>query len=507
MVKEINVSEALNALRKEREEETKKKENVNNWGYLLHHYFPHYFKPKRFPDFLSFPTHVMGIKSEFIVPVGSDGKMAMYWNPATVVNLNASVAMSSNAAECQFAHSGTGATGTAVLASGTGIFQNPVYFDYSYAGFTSRSSFHRVRLLSAYMEIQYIGKPLDASGLLRVGMFPLQFNTGLSTAALTPAGLQNCPIYGSFPADEKVVIFFRHMDDNTFQLGPYDTTSTRFPVTVIWGESLQATGSFKVTINRVFEGIVAANMAQFLSPIKEEVTKVSASAIKSKYGAFDVKPIMKQEDYEKIYHDLFGQHHVFHDYTDEESKALNHLYKYMKDISRFEAGFINSPSASEKSDLAIAALKKEFKNKLTIPFVSLNPEESGKLLDGLKSLGSYVVDQAIDVIAASLENNQFATVSDVLTNVNQTKSLTPNVVEKASEFFSKNDSLQAQNKLEKQKAKMSVFLRAAKNVNKDEGFGAVMQFSGKVLEEELKKHITNGADYIINATEAAVLYK
>lgn len=281
--------------------ESKMDKMNSEWGYLVNHYFPHFHPPQRYPDFFSFPTHVVSPKNELIVSAVG-GVLTMYWNPAiTVQNLSQDAAPTANFEKY---------TTLLVNTNATDHITANVLNDIStwgaanrYHGFSSAKHFKRARLVSGYLELEYIGKPLDATGVIKVGMTLLPYGSDIKSLNVDVTKLQDLPIYGSFRCDEKIVIFYRHIDDSHFALGPYDA-ATSFPVVFIHGSNV-GTAQFKVTIVRSFEGILNSNVASFVVQSKEQESNVNANAIKQRYGSFGMPEIMAWNSYVDRYNKLF----------------------------------------------------------------------------------------------------------------------------------------------------------------------------------------------------------
>ncbi|MEY2869128.1 MAG: hypothetical protein RIR01_1608 [Bacteroidota bacterium] len=296
----------------EKEVRSKGEKMENKWGYLLHHFFPKHFSPKRFPEFLAFPTHINSLKTERIVSVAADGRIAIYFNPAvTTQSFNASTPSSKTAFNTWLAYNGaesvvSGAT-TGCVDITTNLFR-PIGTDYwpNYsAGFNNSSSYRRLRILSSYIEIEYIGKPLETGGLLKVGLTTLKYG---NIDAVSTTSFQNMPVYGSFKVGEKLLLMYRHLDELAYTMGPYDSNSISFPAYFIFGEGIPLGGSFKVSVVRTFEGIPGANIKELVNPLRIEHMGVGALDIKSKYGVFNIPPVLNANTHDEYYRYYFGSY-------------------------------------------------------------------------------------------------------------------------------------------------------------------------------------------------------
>lgn len=317
------------------------KNNIKDWGYLFHHYFPDKIAAKRYPDYLSFPTTISSSKTEMIIPISSDSKIAMYWNPAISIQ---DLTMVHFAASTAGPVVGDGTLASHAITSGTGsYFFEPTPISTSWSnklvGGAAGANFISSRLLSAYIEVEYIGKPLDASGLIRVVMYPRKLPAGTTLLTVSPTNLLNQPLYGSFKASEKFVVFYRHIDDSHFLMGPY-SNATQLPTIIVYGDNLTVGGSFKVTITRTFEGIPDSNLVEFTNPLKEDHGLIGATHIKEKYGQIDVPAIISSADYNKKFDNMLGgvdMANVYASMTPENYELS--LYKKMKQNSGFTSGF------------------------------------------------------------------------------------------------------------------------------------------------------------------------
>jgi hypothetical protein len=299
-----------NVLKKQDFDRNRWQSTTKDWGYLLHHYFPDKVSGRRFPDALAFPTSISSHKTEIILPVAGDGRIAIYFNPSLsctdltrvffACNSTANVTVNSAPAV------GSPIAGNIIDFTSQQFFEptsnsslNPIAWPTKYFGYPSSDKYKQVRLISAFLKIEYIGKPLDNSGFIKVCMFPkTQLESGDGKMTVKPTTMQNQPIYGSFNGDDDLLTFYRHIDDTFYTMGPY-ASNAMYPVTLLYGEGMTSGASYKVTITRTFEGIPLDNLIEFTNPLKEEPSNVGSGMIKSRYGAIDVPPFSKVSNYEE----------------------------------------------------------------------------------------------------------------------------------------------------------------------------------------------------------------
>jgi hypothetical protein len=320
----------IERLKKLVEAGSKQEKLETDWGYLIHHYFPHFYPPQRFPDFFSFPTHVVSPRNEITVSAVG-GVFSLYWNPAITLQNLSQTAEPAAAAMLNHVNLLVSNTQTNHVVNGKFAAMSSWGSTNRYWGFSSAKEFSRARLVSAYLELEYVGKPLDASGVIQVGMTLLPYGKDISDLNIEVNKIQDLPIYGSFRTDEKIVIFYRHADESHFSLGPYPADSTTsFPVVIIHGAQV-GTATFKVTVVRSFEGILNSNMAGFLVKQKEESNPIGPSSIRQKYGSFKMPEIMNYSEYSKKYDQLFRNVNLNPNKLDfTQSAMLHRAYKAIK---------------------------------------------------------------------------------------------------------------------------------------------------------------------------------
>lgn len=316
-----NEEEELAMLEKQKKHERRVPEIASKLGYLAHHFFPDRFRPHRVPDFLAFPTHIHREQKEYVVSA-SAGKMIIYFSPALSVQApdpgspvtaspTAGQYLYSDAANyIYFAYAGPASvTNAMTFYAINAFFNNPTTtptanWDRTETGLDNGSSIKMTRLLSARMKISYLGKPLEASGNIRAALSLLKYGSTLVGQDVSTS-LVAAPVYQSFDADEEISLSYRIVDDTFFNMGPYHS-NTSFPYFLVFGENLSTTGSYKVTIERYFESIVAANMVEITNPQKEEASSIGITKIKDHYGVFDVDPILRVSEYEALKHKFSG---------------------------------------------------------------------------------------------------------------------------------------------------------------------------------------------------------
>lgn len=325
---------------------------IRQYGWALHHYFPDTVPSQRLPDYLSYPTHIFTTAFERTVIARTDGKFTIYWNPAITAQNAGRTITATEAAEnwAHYADSGNSGTfnstptggdlgTTAAGAQGyPGLMVNvagEVYIrslgvqDATTTTFpksglasvtTAEASFNRLRLLSAYLEITYVGKEQDISGYIRAGMNTIRRGTKFVTAVAGSISentadtyaiskislLNNYPVYRVFKTEKTIRLFYRITDESLFNFGPYDS-SIDFPYYLVLGEGLPSGSQFFVRVVRTFEGVLKPSFNELCNPMTETSGLIGAKQHEVISRMFkDLAPIVSKDEYENYRDRIFS---------------------------------------------------------------------------------------------------------------------------------------------------------------------------------------------------------
>lgn len=323
---------------------------LQKYGWALHHFFPDTVPSQRLPDYLVYPTHVFTSALERSVTVRTDGRFVIYWNPALTCQYAGLSKPTAAKDYCHYADSGYTATGGTNISSyitgaeSTNAISDHLVVKYIATGTspdayylrdlartttanliapvtTSETSFNRLRLLSAYLQISYTGKELEVSGLIKVGLNTLRAGqffaadsvnampaTSVPTQSFIDINLVNTyPVYKVFKADKTINVFYRIVDETLFNFGPYDT-SIDLPYYLITGEGLPPGSNMFVRVVRTFEGVLKPSQNELCNPQTEASGIIGTKQHEVMSRMFkDLSPIISKEDYENFKSNIFKE--------------------------------------------------------------------------------------------------------------------------------------------------------------------------------------------------------
>lgn len=319
-------------------------ETIKQYAWALHHFFPDTVPSQRLPDYLVYPTHIFSTAFERVIKVGLDGRFVIYWNPAITVQtvgligtggvVNTTHYMDSGqplpSNNCYITYSDT----TPPLPSANiivlGQSNNPPTTGPYYlrnlekisassniqVASSAETAFNRLRLLSAYMEITYVGKDIDMAGFIKAGLNTLRYGSNFAsdgstltqgTANLIDISLINTyPVYKVFKTDKTISLFYRITDDTLFNFGPYDSTID-FPYYLVSGESLTPGSSIFVRVVRTFEGVLKPSQNELCNPQTESTGIIGTKQHEVMSRMLkDLPPILAKDDYIGFKKQLFN---------------------------------------------------------------------------------------------------------------------------------------------------------------------------------------------------------
>lgn len=352
--KEVNAVEDQN---NNQQVVAEQKAPLQQYGWALHHFFPDTVPSQRLPDYLVYPTHVFTTAFERNITIRSDGRFVIYWNPAITCQYAGSskpslakdwahyadsgyiVAPTANSLSYVVASDGTLPVGAPLpvpvlseqmvvkYAASSTIPDSYFLRDFSKvsatafaAVSTSETSFNRMRLLSAYLQISYTGKELDVSGLVKVGLNTLRAGNLFSSDAYNtpPVASANLsyvdinlvntyPVYKVFKAEKTINVFYRIVDDTLFNFGPYDT-SIDLPYYLVTGEGLPPGSTMFVRVVRTFEGVLKPSQNELCNPQTEASGIIGTKQHEVMSRMFkDLSPIISKEDYDMFKNNIFKE--------------------------------------------------------------------------------------------------------------------------------------------------------------------------------------------------------
>jgi hypothetical protein len=321
------------------------------------------------PDYLVYPTHIFSSAFERSITVSGDQRILIYWNPAiTCQNAGAASTTVINNTNCHYMDSASilsptvgsttqniitqpflgsisqaALTSTGILLSGgtlpTGSTLNSsaVYLKsinripqtgtgnnapYTQAPSAGESAFTRLRLLSAYLEISYVGSEQHQSGIFKCGMNTMRYgadftnpggvaasamggiaagapmtNLAASEVALDLASINTFPVYKAYKTDKTISLFYRITDDNLFGFGPYDS-SIDFPYYIVSGEGMTPNTTVYVRVVRTFEGVLKPANNELCNPQAETSGVIGSKQYETLAKMLrDFPPIIDKESY------------------------------------------------------------------------------------------------------------------------------------------------------------------------------------------------------------------
>ena len=217
-----------------------------------HHFFPATFEATGLPEAKQFPTSIIKSHLSYTIPITTTGEFAFYWSP--ISRLTNKLATSRTFFSCN-------KPGEPLLSSGALVYvlDGNGYFTPAIGARSNSLPLpgKRGRLVSAYMDIKYIGAAPGMGGTINIGsdIFNSAYDFGQVIAGATRIRVSDISMLmynRRYMSHENIRVIYNIGDMALFKMAPY-STSLSFPFFVGYGTGLDTLASIDVEIHECFE--------------------------------------------------------------------------------------------------------------------------------------------------------------------------------------------------------------------------------------------------------------